>query len=296
MFTAIKNFISSVFSSEATIAKQSNVIETVLAVDNSITNNILPVLNNVLELDKGVLNKNKTLTAINKLSNTRFTDNVDLINKIKEFFLEIQDNKDTLIATIKSNCPSVITVKTLTFKQAATLKVVNDLTSMSLFVLDLVNAFLALETGNGTSSLSKAQLASLDACSRDFIAVFDSYYKKLNKLIKDLKDVSAELINQSESDTTNNIISSTNGKQIDLPSDTNGFLGNPIYHIRMWFVERSLAKLQILEDKKKLIELRIQQIRANEKNLPDEQIAKMINYYEEELSNIEYKITKIKED
>ena len=64
----------------------------------------------------------------------------------------------------------------------------------------------------------------------------------------------------------------------------------------MWFVERSLAKLQILEDKKKLIELRIQQIRANEKNLPDEQIAKMINYYEEELSNIEYKITKIKED
>lgn len=296
MFTAIKNFISSVFSSEATIAKQSNVIETVLAVDNSITNNILPVLNNVLELDKGVLNKNKTLTAINKLSNTRFTDNVDLINKIKEFFLEIQDNKDTLIATIKSNCPSVITVKTLTFKQAAILKVVNDLTSMSLFVLDLVNAFLALETGNGTSNLSKAQLASLDACSRDFVAVFDSYYKKLNKLIKDLKDVSAELINQSESDTTNNIISSTNGKQIDLPSDTNGFLGNPIYHIRMWFVERSLAKLQILEDKKKLIELRIQQIRANEKNLPDEQIAKMINYYEEELSNIEYKITKIKED
>lgn len=296
MFTAIKNFISSVFSSEATIAKQSNVIETVLAVDNSITNNILPVLNNVLELDKGVLNKNKTLTAINKLSNTRFTDNVDLINKIKEFFLEIQDNKDTLIATIKSNCPSVITVKTLTFKQAATLKVVNDLTSMSLFVLDLVNAFLALETGNGTSNLSKAQLASLDACSRDFVAVFDSYYKKLNKLIKDLKDVSAELINQSESDTTNNIISSTNGKQVDLPSDTNGFLGNPIYHIRMWFVERSLAKLQILEDKKKLIELRIQQIRANEKNLPDEQIAKMINYYEEELSNIEYKITKIKED
>ena len=296
MFTAIKNFISSVFSSEATIAKQSNVIETVLAVDNSITNNILPVLNNVLELDKGVLNKNKTLTAINKLSNTRFTDNVDLINKIKEFFLEIQDNKDTLIAIIKSNCPSVITVKTLTFKQAATLKVVNDLTSMSLFVLDLVNAFLALETGNGTSNLSKAQLASLDACSRDFVAVFDSYYKKLNKLIKDLKDVSAELINQSESDTTNNIISSTNGKQIDLPSDTNGFLGNPIYHIRMWFVERSLAKLQILEDKKKLIELRIQQIRANEKNLPDEQIAKMINYYEEELSNIEYKITKIKED
>lgn len=296
MFTTIKNFISSVFSSEATIAKQSNVIETVLAVDNSITNNILPVLNNVLELDKGVLNKNKTLTAINKLSNTRFTDNVDLINKIKEFFLEIQDNKDTLIATIKSNCPSVITVKTLTFKQAATLKVVNDLTSMSLFVLDLVNAFLALETGNGTSNLSKAQLASLDACSRDFVAVFDSYYKKLNKLIKDLKDVSAELINQSESDTTNNIISSTNGKQVDLPSDTNGFLGNPIYHIRMWFVERSLAKLQILEDKKKLIELRIQQIRANEKNLPDEQIAKMINYYEEELSNIEYKITKIKED
>lgn len=296
MFTAIKNFISSVFSSEATIAKQSNVIETVLAVDNSITNNILPVLNNVLELDKGVLNKNKTLTAINKLSSTRFTDNVDLINKIKEFFLEIQDNKDTLIATIKSNCPSVITVKTLTFKQAATLKVVNDLTSMSLFVLDLVNAFLALETGNGTNNLSKAQLASLDACSRDFVAVFDSYYKKLNKLIKDLKDVSAELINQSESDTTNNIISSTNGKQIDLPSDTNGFLGNPIYHIRMWFVERSLAKLQILEDKKKLIELRIQQIRANEKNLPDEQIAKMINYYEEELSNIEYKITKIKED
>ena len=296
MFTAIKNFISSVFSSEATIAKQSNVIETVLAVDNSITNNILPVLNNVLELDKGVLNKNKTLTAINKLSNTRFTDNVDLINKIKEFFLEIQDNKDTLIANIKSNCPSVITVKTLTCKQAATLKVVNDLTSMSLFVLDLVNAFLALETGNGTSNLSKAQLASLDACSRDFVAVFDSYYKKLNKLIKDLKDVSAELINQSESDTTNNIISSTNGKQVDLPSDTNGFLGNPIYHIRMWFVERSLAKLQILEDKKKLIELRIQQIRANEKNLPDEQIAKMINYYEEELSNIEYKITKIKED
>lgn len=296
MFTAIKNFISSVFSSEATIAKQSNVIETVLAVDNSITNNILPVLNNVLELDKSVLNKNKTLTAINKLSHTRFTDNVDLINKIKEFFIEIQDNKDTLIATIKSNCPSVITVKTLTFKQAATLKVVNDLTSMSLFVLDLVNAFLALETGNGTSNLSKAQLASLDACSRDFVAVFDSYYKKLNKLIKDLKDVSAELINQSESDATNNIISSTNGKHVDLPSDTNGFLGNPIYHIRMWFVERSLAKLQILEDKKKLIELRIQQIRANEKNLPDEQIAKMINYYEEELSNIEYKITKIKED
>ena len=63
----------------------------------------------------------------------------------------------------------------------------------------------------------------------------------------------------------------------------------------MWLIDRDIAKLEALKDKKRLIELRIMELKIEEKSGEDGDLSKQIEYYEDKLANIEYKIEKLEE-
>jgi len=67
------------------------------------------------------------------------------------------------------------------------------------------------------------------------------------------------------------------------------FIGNPIYHIRLFLIDIDLLKLERLKEKKRLLELRLLELQG--KN--DPKIKKQIEYYEDKLNKLELKIEKL---
>jgi hypothetical protein len=61
----------------------------------------------------------------------------------------------------------------------------------------------------------------------------------------------------------------------------------------MWLVDREMDKYESLKDTKKLIELRINELKLKERETRDPKLEKQIEYYEDKLASIEYEIKNI---
>ena len=72
---------------------------------------------------------------------------------------------------------------------------------------------------------------------------------------------------------------------------TTNFTGNPIYHFRKFLVDLELKKLESLKDRKRLIELKLTELKQKQQGNPDDpKLKKQIEYYENKLEQIEHKI------
>ena len=73
-----------------------------------------------------------------------------------------------------------------------------------------------------------------------------------------------------------------------------GFIGNPIYTFRKWWIDRQIDKRDGLVDAKNMVELRLMELRNLESgNEDNEQLKKQIVYYEEKLASMDAKIARL---
>ena len=128
-----------------------------------------------------------------------------------------------------------------------------------------------------------------------------SYNVKYNKNIKNILDEILELpdvpVSISQTDSSSMLDTFLKKiKKISFIPTANGFVGNPIYHFRMWLVDREIRKYEALKDRKEALELRLMELRYQESGSTDENIKERIAYFEEKISKIEYEIAKIEKD
>ena len=71
------------------------------------------------------------------------------------------------------------------------------------------------------------------------------------------------------------------------------FIGNPIYHIRLFLVDLEMLRLERLKNRRKLVELKLLELRN--KDASDPKIKKQIEYYEQKLEALDRKINRIME-
>jgi len=72
---------------------------------------------------------------------------------------------------------------------------------------------------------------------------------------------------------------------------TTNFVGNPIYHFRKFLVDLELKKLESLKDRKRLLELKLAELKQQQAGKPnDPKLQKQIEYYEKKLEQVEHKI------
>lgn len=93
-------------------------------------------------------------------------------------------------------------------------------------------------------------------------------------------------------------LNSTENEEITytLNEDTDNvknFVGNPIYHLRLWWLNLSKDTLRLANERKNLIELKLQQLKLKQNNDFDPKLAKQIKFYEDELELTERKINRI---
>ena len=71
------------------------------------------------------------------------------------------------------------------------------------------------------------------------------------------------------------------------------FIGNPIYHLRLFLVDLEMLRLERLKNRRKLVELKLLELRSKDPN--DPKIKKQIEYYEKKLETLDRKINRIME-
>jgi hypothetical protein len=234
--------------------------------------------------DSNILN----LVAIN--SGLKFKDNKDFLIKLKAVLVSINSTYKLFVDTIQNELSEVITDTAASPKDAAILKILNDIGGMNIFILDL-SYYIIMEKDSG--GMSKKKIAMIQETAYDFAISVKAYSVNFEKLIKDLPKVSNTTINISDGkDSMLQSLIAHTGISLSLPF-TKGFVNNPIYHIRMWMVDREIAKYESLKERKKLIELRLMELKLEEEGQADPKLRKQIEYYEERLSKLDYEIDKL---
>ena len=232
----------------------------------------------------GFINKLGILTGFNKKA----------LEGTRDFFNNILKNEQKIAKLIKKDLSDFVTPTMATARDVAILKMLSDISSATIFSLDY-NYFILLNGGKNETNLPKIKLSMIEQNLKPFASIIKNY-SDLTKTINGLGKISklSLHINDGKKSMLENLIM-RDGSRVSLP-DTNGFIGNPIYHIRIWFVDREMDKYESLKDKKRLIELKLMELRMEEEGENNPKLRKQIEYWEDELSKKEYAIKQIEED
>ena len=275
------------------VAKRDDIIESVKVLMDSLNDQILPVLNNIIDGDKdSYMENSSTLTNMRLMVNIKTNTNMELVKKIRNLLKDMLASEKDLINVINQHVPEYVTNKTGSLRQLAILRVSEDYANTIMYILDFL--YLTMND-NSDGMISKFKNKLIRNGISSFISFINVYYGNVNKIIKKLSKIDDTILNMKDVDVT--VLESilTKGSHINFPTDK-GYIGNPIVSFRLWMVDREINKIELLKDKKKLLEVRLLELRALDNNEPTDTIKGQIEYYEEKVSSLEYKITELEEN
>lgn len=258
----------------------------------SINVDVIPALDNIIEtrtLDR--VKKNNTFKSVFKSCGMAVSDNYEGLRELRRMFMEISKTDRLFYEVIDEGIRDTLDGKVFTARQAVILRILSDVQSMASYTLDIVYYGLCVAKDTVETTYPKVKLTRILKSVSDFGQCYRAYSKNFAKVISKVNEVSVNVIT---TDTSTAIVESllNQGGPV-LAIDTAGFVGNPIYHFRMWLVDREIDKYEALKAKKQVLELKLLDLKARQAGEPDPSLEKQIAYYEDKVVNIEYKIEKI---
>lgn len=287
--------IYSFFRNLNKVIKKEDVL---LVLDNSISSiqdEVLPALTNIIDNlgHSDVISKNNTIKLLGIGAGMKAKDNRDILIKIKSVLSSISKSDNQISKLVEDELNDIITDKTATVKDIAILRTVYDISFMSTYTLDLLYYLI---TNPKDSEFPKMKFTDIKNGMDDFTSVLRTYNENLNKRLKDIKGITDTVLDESVNIDFFSKLVAKKGKVVNFGTIGSGFVGNPIYHIRLWLVDNEINKYENLKDKKRLLELKVLELKAKfdgEEPIPE--LMKQIEYYEDKISSVEYEIRKIEE-
>ena len=262
----------------------------------ALNDDVIPMLDNMVKNgDLDVIKNSPIMNSIKYSSGIKSKDNKELLSKIKGIVVNISKSGKNLEKVVSDHLSEVVTDKTATVKDGAILKMVSDITSLAMFLMDF--GYLVLIEGKSENTdLPKIKLQQIKDGVPTFAAILKSYSKDFNKSVNELAKLPSNslYIDDSKVSMLEKIVSKFS-RSIPLPN-TDGFVNNPIYHFRMWLADRDVAKYESLKEKKKLIELKVLELKTKQDGEDNPKLSKQIEYYENKLSSMEYEIKEFEEE
>lgn len=183
----------------------------------------------------------------------------------------------------------------LTAKKAILLRAAEQLSFISRYSIDLLNYLLVVETLKKGGHAERAApiiekklidnvvnfgrlLAVYGKDPEDFVEVFDT----LPEVVVNEKTYAA-------------LAAAYSADKLD-PMETllmSGFEANPIYHIRLIVAEWQADRYKVYKDKKRMLELRLLQLKMMDDKNPDPKIEREIEYVQNRIEGIEFKMAKM---
>ena len=287
--------ILSIFGSFTGAMKKEAVQEYTDFLYTSINDEVLPTFTTILA-DKtlDVISKNVTLKNFAQMADLKTTNNYKTLEKMEDLFKTISKTQKQVKDLVNKHCSEVITNKDLKAKDAAIVKFLTDLYTLTSYTLDFLYFIIVDEKH---SELPKIKFKKIREGLPNYITLFKAYSKFYTTMLEDIAAIDDETL-KTDLDVVQQqmkeMILAKKSKLVSFP--LSNFIGNPIYHIRMWRVDKEIEKLEALKTKKQLVELKITELRLEKDGGKDKNLSKQIKYYEDKLAGIEYKIEKIEKN
>lgn len=234
-------------------------------------------------------------------SKVRLSNNENIATDILTLFKNAKINGKYLLEELDDAVNDVIVSEALTAYKTFLVRSVGHYYFMTKYVTDLLNYIYINEALEVNSDLDKSYklnkkqeeniVNNIWVFSR-LLSIYGLDHETFKDRIISIEDISLP------KDNVEQIIDAYSGSNIDpinnLPS---GFVGSPIYAIRLVFAQWESDRYKELKDKKKLLELRYLHYKLLvEQGESDINIEKEIGYLQKRITDIDYKISKMEDD
>lgn len=239
------------------------------------------------------LYKSKDLPKINKREN--------FARVVLTLLENIKLNAKFLYDELDNNLSESTVTGSLEAKRANLLRSVAHYRFMTKMLTDLLNYIYTNEMSEENKHLAEEgklnphqvkellnNLWILAKCVAGYAEDSDKFKAKVEKL-------SQVQLSKEENETIEALYSHSD--DIDLIQGLpHNFIGSPIYTIRLVFAQWQAQRYHEMKDKKKLLELRLQYLRQlKEKGEADINLEKEIEYLQNRITKLDYKLAKIEE-
>lgn len=289
MFSTILEAVTPKFTS----LNKKAVLKSKTFLFNSLENEVLPALDVFISSNIKALSKNKFLSNSFSLMGIKSSNSLDGVKELRDMFQDIMSYEQKMDKLIL-NMNNVLLDKNTSLKDGTIVRVIEDLTFMSLYVLDFLYYSILDESD---TNFTKKKIEVIKNELPEFIKLVKYYNKNIKNILDEILELPDVPVSISQTDSSSMLDTFLKKiKKISFIPTANGFVGNPIYHFRMWLVDREIRKYEALKDRKEALELRLMELRYQESGSTDENIKERIAYFEEKISKIEYEIAKIEKD
>lgn len=300
---SIKNLYTNIFDGikKIFVFKKSTIVETMKTELEYIDDELIPMLSSTVNgidsgaIDLKVIDNDKLLKRVRGLLITDPKSNANLLNMILRTCENINDYAMKLEQLVNKNMPATITDKTVTVKELAIMKVINDVILFRGYTYDLLYCVLA-SLDSQRSVFQKTITRLSDTAILYAKAIDNLSAKNLEKLLKTVTDIPSntvtEVIASQGTVAEEEVKKSFNGHNLLSTFLGSGFVGNPIYHIGMYLEDKKFERNERRKNQKQAIELIIIDLRKQQNGEFDNKIAEQIKYYENKIAALDYKIEK----
>jgi hypothetical protein len=220
----------------------------------------------------------------------------DLVTLIKN----VEQNGEYLRKEVADIANEVIVSKALSAYKSNVLRAVEHYFFLSRYALDLANLLYVLEAQHGGVELSKSacpnakQVKFVEDNIWIFARIMSVYGQEFGKFKAKLDGLSMVVINQDQMEEALGTYSHSKLDLFDnLPA---GFIGSPIYSVRLVWVQWEADRYKQLKDKKKLLELRSLHLKLiAEHGGGDVNTERELEYLQKRITDIDYKVAKVEE-
>lgn len=215
-------------------------------------------------------------------------------------FRAIEINGLYLKKEVEDISNEIIVSKALTAFKSNVLRGVEHYFFLTRYALDLLNYLYALEAQFGGVELSKSaqpndkQVQFIVKNLWIFSRLLPVYGQDRYKFKTKMESLSMAVINQ---DQMQDALDTYDHGKLDLFNNLPvGFIGSPIYTVRLIWAQWEADRYKQLKDKKKLLELRCLHLKIlKEQGQADLNTERELEYLQKRVTDIDYKVAKIEE-
>jgi len=215
-----------------------------------------------------------------------------LLTKLEDEYYVIVNSLESMIKVANSELPKMMTVKTMTIKQSAILSLAEKLNMLSMAFPSFILFILYRSTGD-KKMMYKSGYA-------DVISINGAYHYEMLRLTKDGKTIFKDLPNLSDtlmSGSPVEVRHMASAVDNNFPMGENKFITTWIYNVGKWWVEGQIETLEKAKDERRLVELKLLELRERETTgNVSANISQQIEYYEDKLARLNKKIKMMSED
>lgn len=225
----------------------------------------------------------------------------NMVVAISKSLSRILESKQSIMKRVQDQFEDEIISHGISSSKVNLLRILETVTFVSDYALLLLNYLYILETaevnsetGYVKSNLSPAEIDHINKSFLDFCQALNAIGRDKNYIEKAVDNIPDVLLSIDTGEVVVGTFSQDRLDPLALHS-FNSSTNNPIYHIRMMFAERQVAKFKRNKELKKVLELRMLNLMSLREDKADAKLENEIQYTQGRIKGLDYEIRKMEE-